>query len=132
MVAGPRGQFRLLTWLGRPEEGIDWIRRAMQLNPYHPERCWNHLGRAYYMACRYAEAAQAFARISAPDHSHHAFMAAAFAQIGDAIAATAHADEVVRRAPGFSAQTYRDTLHYKRPDDREHHRDGLLKAGLPA
>jgi adenylate cyclase len=122
----------LLTWLGRPEEGIDWIRRAMQLNPYHPERYWNHLGRAYYMARRYPEAAQAFARISAPDHTHHAFMAAAFAQMGDAVAATAHAEQVARRAPGFSVQGYLDTLHYKRAADREHHRDGLLKAGLPA
>lgn len=125
-------QGEILTWLGRPEEGIDWIRRAMQLNPYHPERYWNHLGRAYYMARRYPEAAQAFARISAPDHAHHAFMAAAFAQMGDAVAATAHAEQVERRAPGFSVQGYLETLHYKRAADREHHRDGLLKAGLPA
>ena len=27
-------QGELLTWLGRPEEGIDWIRKAMRLNPY--------------------------------------------------------------------------------------------------
>jgi adenylate cyclase len=125
-------QGELLTWLGRPEEGIDWIKRAMQLNPYHPERYWNHLGRAYYAARRYADAAAAFARISAPDHTHHAFLAASFAQMGDAIAATAHADQVVRRAPDFSVQAYLDTLHYQRPADREHHRDGLLKAGLPA
>jgi len=125
-------QGELLTWLGRPEEGIDWIRRAMRLNPYHPERYWNHLGRAYYVTRRYAEAAQAFARISAPDHTHHAFMAAAFAQMGDAIAATAHAEQVAKRAPDFSVQRYLETLHYKRASDREHHRDGLLKAGLPA
>jgi adenylate cyclase len=31
-------QGEVLTWLGRPEEGIQWIRRAMRLNPYHPER----------------------------------------------------------------------------------------------
>ena len=29
-------QGELLTWLGRPDEGIEWIRRAMRLNPYHP------------------------------------------------------------------------------------------------
>jgi adenylate cyclase len=124
-------QGELLTWLGRPEEGIDWIRRAMQLNPYHPERYWNHLGRAYYAARRYAEAAGAFARISAPDHTHHAFLAATCAQMGDATAAAAHADQVMKRAPDFSVQRYLETLHYKRADDREHHRDGLLKAGLP-
>jgi adenylate cyclase len=124
-------QGELLTWLGRPEEGIDWIRRAMRLNPYHPERYWSHLGRAYYMARRYPEAAEAFARISRPDHTHHAFLAAAFAQIGDATAASAHAEETLRRAPDFSAQNYLETLHYKRASDREHHREGLLKAGLP-
>jgi adenylate cyclase len=125
-------QGEILTWLGRPEEGIDWIRRAMQLNPYHPERYWNHLGRAYYMARRYPEAAEAFARISTPDHAHHAFMAAAFAQMGDATAAKAHAEETLRRQPEFAVRSYLETLHYKRASDREHHREGLLKAGLPA
>ena len=77
-------QGELLTWLGRPEEGIDWIRKAMRLNPYHPERFWSHLGRAYYCAEKYAEAAEAFARITRPDHTHHAFLAATFAQMGNA------------------------------------------------
>jgi adenylate cyclase len=104
----------------------------MRLNPYHPERYWNHLGRAYYVARRYADAAAAFARISTPDHTHHAFLAAALAQMGDATAASAHAAETLRRAPAFSVQAYLETLHYKRASDREHHREGLLKAGLPA
>jgi adenylate cyclase len=125
-------QGELLTWLGRPEEGIEWIKRAMRLNPYHPERYWNHLGRACYVARRYAEAAEAFARISTPDHTHHAFLAAACAQLGDTTAAAAHAAETLRRAPDFSADAYLATLHYKRASDREHHREGLLKAGLPA
>ncbi len=125
-------QGELLTWLGRPEEGIEWIKRAMRLNPYHPERFWNHLGRAYFVARRYAEAAEAFARISRPDHTHHAFIAAAFAQMGDATAASAHAQEVVKQQPEFSVESYLETLHYKRESDREHHRESLLKAGLPA
>jgi adenylate cyclase len=123
-------QGEILSWLGRPEEGIDWIRKAMRLNPYHPERYWNHLGRACYMARRYAEAAEAFARISVPDHTHHAFLAAAFAQMGDATAATAHAQEVRKRVPEFSIEHYLATLHYKHESDREHHREGLLQAGL--
>src|SRR5450631_442245 len=62
-------QCELLTWLGRPEEGIDWIKKAMRLNPHHPERFWSHLGRACYCAEKYAEAAEAFSRITRPDHS---------------------------------------------------------------
>ena len=123
-------QGEILTWLGRPQEGIDWIRRAMRLNPYHPERYWSHLGRAFYVARRYAEAAEAFARISAPDQTHHAFLAAAFAQMGDATAASAHVQEVLKRVPDFSIEDYLATLHYKHESDREHHREGLLKVGL--
>jgi adenylate cyclase len=125
-------QGELLTWLGRPEEGVDWIRKAMRLNPYHPERFWSHLGRAYYTGRRYAEAIEAFSRISRPDHTHHAFLAAALAQIGDDTAAAAHAREVLKREPKFSVQAYLTTLHYKHGSDRDHHQEGLLKAGLPA
>ena len=125
-------QGELLTWLGQPEEGIDWIRKAMRLNPCHPERFWSHLGRACYCAEQYAEAAEAFSRITRPDHTHHAFLAASFAQMGNAIAATAHAAEVIKREPKFSVAGYLTTQHYKREIDRQRHADGLLKAGLPA
>ena len=99
-------QGELLTWLGRPEEGIDWIKKAMRLNPYHPERFWSHLGRACYCAEKYAEAAEAFSRITRPDHTHHAFLAAIFAQMGNAVAAGAHAAEVLKREPTFSVANH--------------------------
>lgn len=125
-------QGEILTWLGRPEEGIDWIRKAMRLNPHHPERFWSHLGRAYYTGQRYAEAVEAYSHITKPDHTHHAFLAAALARMGDATAAGAHAQAVLRIDPAFTAEAFLATLHYKRDEDRAHCRDGLLKAGLPA
>ena len=124
-------QGELLTWLGRPEEGIDWIKKAMRLNPYHPERFWSHLGRACYCAEKYAEAAEAFSRITRPDYTHHAFLAATFAQMGNAVAAAAHAAEVLKREPKFSVAVYLTTQHYKRDVDRRRHEAGLLSAGLP-
>jgi adenylate cyclase len=130
LVVVQQGEF--LTWLGRPEEGIDWIRKAMRLNPYHPERFWNHLGRALYGAERFAEAAEAFARITRPDHTHHAFLAAIFAQMGNSVAAAAHAAEVVKLEPAFTVANYLATQHYKHDLDRWRHETGLLKAGLPA
>jgi adenylate cyclase len=125
-------QGELLTWLGRPEEGIDWIKKAMRLNPYHPERFWSHLGRACYCAEKYAEAAEAFSRLTRPDHTHHAFLAATFAQMGNSVAAAAHAAEVLKREPQFSVAAYLGTQHYKHDVDRTRHEAGLLKAGLPA
>ncbi len=125
-------QGEILTWLGRPEEGIEWIQKAMRLNPYHPGRFWNHLGRAYYVARRYAEAVEAFKRITAPDYAHHAFLAACYAQMEDETAAKAHAREVLKREPTFTVESYLETLHYKHESDRDHHCEGLTKAGLPA
>jgi adenylate cyclase len=121
----------LLMWLGRPQDGIEWIRKAMRLNPYHPERFWNHLGRAHYTARQYSDTVEALSRVSRPDRTHHAFLAAALAQLGDKTAAAAHAQEVLREDPAFSNQRFLSTLHYQLDSDRDHLREGLLKAGLP-
>jgi adenylate cyclase len=124
-------QGEVLTWLGRPEEGIEWIRRAMRLNPYHPERFWSHLGRAQYTARAYADAIASYSKLTAPEQGHHAFLAASSAQLGNRTAAGAHAREVLQREPAFTAQAFVGTLHYRNPADGEHVREGLLKAGLP-
>lgn len=124
-------QGELLTWLGRPVEGIEWIHRAMRLNPYHPQRYWSHLGRAQYTARLYADAIQSFSKLTAPDHTHHAFLAASLAQLGNSTAAAAHVREVLQREPAFTAEGLLGTLHYQQHSDREHLRDGLVKAGLP-
>ena len=124
-------QGELLTWLGRPAEGIEWILRAMRLNPYHPQRFWSHLGRAQYTGRAYADAIQSFSKLTAPDHTHHAFLAASSAQLGNHTAAAAHVREVLQREPTFTVKSFIGTLHYKQRSDNEHIRDGLVKAGLP-
>jgi adenylate cyclase len=126
-------QGELLTWLGQAEEGIEWIRKAMRLNPYHPARFWAHLARAYFVARRYAEAADAVLHISTLDHLHFASLAACYAQLGDAAAAANYVRNTVASKPDFStARDYLPTLHYKRESDLAHHREALAKAGLPA
>ena len=123
-------QGELLTWLGRPEEGIEWIRRAMRLNPYHPERFWSHLGRAQYQPALYADAIASFSKLTAPDHTHHAFLAASSAQLGNSTAAGAHAREVLQREPTFTAsKAFVGTLHYQQPADGEHVREGPAEGG---
>jgi len=121
----------ILTWMGRPEEGIEWIRKAMRLNPHHPERFWSHLGRAYFMAKRYAEAIDSFRHITKPDQFHHTFLAASYAITGDQASAGTHAKSVLSIDPAFRIETFMQTLHHKRPEDAEHLLQGCLAAGLP-
>ena len=122
----------ILTWTGRPQEGIDWIRKAMRLNPYHPERYWSHLARACFVARQYQDAVDALRHLSVPDIACHALMAACDAELGDAAAATSHVAEVLKRNPDFRVARHLASLHYQHGADIEHHRQALLKAGLPA
>jgi adenylate cyclase len=123
-------QGELLTWNGQAEEAIPWIEKAMRLNPCHPERFWSHLGRAFFVARRYPEAISAFGRITAPDHVQYSYLGACCAQLGDEPGARRYVAEALKRDPLFCIEGFLQTLHYKRPEDIEHNRAALLKAGF--
>ncbi|WDZ75076.1 adenylate/guanylate cyclase domain-containing protein [Ensifer adhaerens] len=122
-------QGELLTWLGRPEEGVEWIRKAMRLNPHHPERFWSHLGKAHFAARQYGEAIEAFMHLTSMDETQHAFVSACYGWLGDGIAAAAHMDKVRALAPAFEIEAFLATMHYAQDTDTQHLREGLVKAG---
>jgi adenylate cyclase len=124
-------QGEILTWLGRPEEGIEWIREGDAAQPASPERFWSHLGRAHFVARSYREAIDALRHVSKPDHLQLAFLAASHAQLGEMETARGYAQQVLAIDPQFTVEQYMTTLHYKLPEDAEHHREALLAAGLP-
>jgi len=123
-------QGELLTWLGRPEEGVEWIRKAMRLNPHHPERFWSHLGKAHFTARQYSEAIESFMRPSSMDSGQHAFVAAAYGQLGDRTAAGAHAERIRALHPAFTVVDFLATLHYSNDGDNQHLSKGLEAAGF--
>ena len=104
----------------------------MRLNPFHPERFWSHLGRAYFVARRYEEAIDAFRRIALPDVGQKSFIAACHAALGRQEEADGTAGQVLEMEPKFSSHDFVETLPYRDEPDRVHHRDALIKAGLPA
>jgi len=122
----------ILTWLGQGKEGIDWIRKAIRLNPYHPERFWFHLARAQFVARNYGDAIESLRRLSAPDSLHHALFAACHAQLRNTAEAATHTAEVLRMVPDFRLRLHCvPLLHYRNAVDLRHHLDALVKAGLP-
>jgi adenylate cyclase len=129
LIVVQQGEF--LTWLGRADEGIDWIKKAMRLNPYHPERFWGHLGRAYFVAHKYVDAIAAYQKMTRDGATVFAMLAACHAAKGAQTAARAHAADVLRVAPDFRIEKHLTAYHYKHESDREHHRAALLAAGLP-
>jgi len=121
----------LFTWLGRAEEGIEWIRKAMRLNPHHPARFWSHLGRAHFVGRQYAQAIEAFMHLSTMDAQQHAFLAACYGWLGDRTAATAHVTRLGELDPELDLQKFLATMHYANEADLQHLREGLIKAGMP-
>ena len=121
----------ILTWQGRAEEGVTWIRKAMTLNPFHPARFWGHLGRAHFVARQYGEALEAYRNVTLGDVNSLGFVAGAHAMAGDATAAAPTVKEILKRDPAFSAASNVAALCYARDEDRSHHRDALVAAGLP-
>lgn len=120
----------LFTWLGRAEEGLEWIRKAMRLNPHHPARFWSHLGKAHFVGRQYAQAVEDFMHLSTMDAQQHAFIAACYGWLGDRTASSAHAMRLRQLDPEFDREKFLDTMHYANDADLQHLREGLAKAGL--
>ncbi len=123
------GSGLLLAGLGRAEEGIERIRKAMRINPYHPEWYWMDLGMALYAAQRYEDSADAFKRRTHVGYWTLWRIAACYAQIGRTEEAAAAADEARREKPDLSISKIK--LHLWIGTEAEHVRSGLRKAGMP-
>ena len=118
-----------LVALGRVEEGIDRFREAMRINPYHPAWYWVDLGSVFYIARRYSDAIEAFKQKTQPQTWVLSRIAACYAQLGRMEEAAQAAAEIMRLTPDFSISRLRSASWG--PEDLEHFRDGMRKAGLP-
>ena len=48
------------AYYGNPEEGLDWMEKAMRLDPFYPDSRLEALFDAYYMAGDYGKAVKTF------------------------------------------------------------------------
>jgi TolB-like protein len=115
--------------LGRHEEGIERVREAMRLNPYHPEWYWIILGNIFYVAHRYEDALEAYQHRNNPGYWVFSRLAACNAQLGRMDEARTAAAEVMRRKPDFAISMLRRAGWSR--DDVDRIKDGMRKAGLP-
>jgi len=128
-IVAQRGE--ILTWLGRPDEGVAWIEKALRLDPLDIDARAHLLGRALYGCRRYGEAVDAYKQKTSPHYGHFAELAACYARIGKQAEATDQTAAVLRLRPDFSNDRYLKLLSFSEPADRSHLREGLLMAGLP-
>ncbi len=121
----------LTIWLGRPEEGAEWVQGAMRLDPLGAAAFAHLLGRAHRANRHYEEAITAYKQVRSPRYQHCAEIAACYAALGNDEEAAKQKAETLRLNPDFSTDAYVAGMSYRDAGDREHLRDSLRKAGLP-
>jgi adenylate cyclase len=103
----------------------------MRLNPFYPDwYLWN-AAIVYYPARKYEAVIDAVERILEPATDALVFLAASYAQLGRSAQAKATVQRVLTLDPQATVAKWAAQQPYKDPDDLEHYKDGLRKAGLP-
>jgi TolB-like protein/Flp pilus assembly protein TadD len=129
-------------YLGRPQEAVDWFRRADRVAPRDCERwTWlQGLGRALMQLGQDAEAAEAL-RLALHGNPHwgRAYLAAAEALLGDVDRAKDHLDKLAELDPGMTIRRFVEERNsvpldavspaYLQGNDRM--LEGLRRAGMP-
>ena len=119
-----------LAVCGRAEDGVRTVRRAMRLNPHHPEWYWSMLAIGLYAARRYEEALDAYRRIAVWKKPWHlARLAACYAQLDRMEEAKAVVARILQKHPDFRLFDQRSGSWGS--VDTERFRAGMIKAGLP-
>lgn len=124
-------QGELMTWMGRAEEGVEWIRKAMRLDPMGTVGRSHLLGRALYGAKHYGEALEANRQIASPHYTHRAVMLACLGQLNMGGEAEKQAVRLLEQKPDFTIGAFVASLAFTNQADRDHMAAGLRKTRLP-
>ena len=128
-------QGEILIWAGRPQEGMELVRKAMRFNPIYPVWYLLNLGHAYFFADQHEEAIEIFKRalIINPDFLPvHLLLALIYAEKGWKEAAKVEVAEISRISPeSYSLKALCQRLPYKDQAVSERVTEGLRKAGIP-
>ena len=126
------GQF--LSFVGRPEEALGMIQKAMRLNPRYPVLYEFYLGYAYWLTRRYEEALKAHKRalVRNPDYQpSQVNLAVLYSELGRETEAQVTVTSLIEKDPNFSLDVVRQTWSYNRdPAVLERILAALRKAGL--
>jgi adenylate cyclase len=123
-----------LSYAGRAIEGVQVVRKAMRLNPHHPEYWEMQFGPILFDARDYEEAIAVLEGL----RSLHTilvwlYLAASHAALGHDKQARNAVDRVIALNPEATVAqcTTAFMAPYKSPADLNHFRENLRKAGLP-
>jgi adenylate cyclase len=120
-------------YLGRPEEAIPLIERAMRLDPATNQQFLHFLGMANLLAGRYETAAAALReriRLVPNTDFSRSLLASALGHLGQTEEARRVWQELIEINPKYSFEEHLGRLPFKHEADAQRLTDGLKKAGV--
>jgi adenylate cyclase len=132
-LADYRFGLALIHW-GRNKEGMEYLKRIIRLDPFHPPACLTFLGNAYYQAGQYEEALEnlrAAARRLPSFRPTYVWLAATAAQLGLDEEAREAAAIVLQRDPEFTIRYWLRLHQFAKQEHADRVAEGLRKAHFP-
>ena len=123
-----------LRTVGRVEEALAMLEKAIRLNPMPPDWYMHEFGSCYRLMRRYDEAIEVLKRVldRSPDYLNSRLnLIATYIMSGKEEAASAEAVEVLRQSPDFSVERFLKNFPYKDQKILDGLKECLIKAGLP-
>lgn len=121
-----------LCLLGKMDQGLSLVRKAMNLNPQHPGWCRFALCHDHFVRGAYAQALDQVRVIETPDWFWpHALQAILHANLNQETEATRARDNVLRLYPDFVDNAEKECRKwFRRDEDLLKYLDGLRRANL--
>ena len=121
----------VLTDLGRAEEAIPLIQRAMRLNPLNPNAFGDYLGLALIGAGRYEAAIEVLNAAPDPSFYYFAWLAVCHVQLGNLPEARRCAQRSIDLAPAFTVSQFAAMEPLRDPQAMAIWTSSMREAGIP-
>jgi TolB-like protein len=125
-----------LIYSGKPEEAVDFVKKAMRLDPHNPANHLYILGLAHFGMEQFQEAASFFERAFKlnPEMGlvQRGYLAASYGYLGQEEKARAELDkpEIKEVRDLYGLHVTYEGAYYKNPKDKDRLLDGLRNVGL--
>jgi adenylate cyclase len=124
---------RALNMACRDKEAIEYVEKAIRLNPFPPTHYYMHLGFANFHLRNYDQAVSAFKKalsLSPKNQPARGVLVATYVEMGRMEEARAEAEELLRIDPKWTSKGFEKTSPLKDPQMTQRRVDAWRKLGL--
>jgi adenylate cyclase len=124
---------RALNMACRDKEAIEYLEKAIRLNPFPPTHYYMHLGFANFQLRNYDQAVSAFKKslsLSPKNEPARGVLIATYVEMGRMEEARAEAEELLRIDPKWTSKGFEKTSPLKDPQMTQRRVEAWRKAGL--